>query len=188
MTWIVLVLQLVLALVFVAAAAAKALRSDEFVAALRLSRLPEPVALLTAVAVPALEVVLAFWLVLATPERLPVAFLAAAALMLAFTAWMGWVEARRLRVRCGCFGAGEGEVGPRTIGRNAVLLALALVGWVVSSRAVSPLPGPSAELLATLAAIALSVALLQALRLAWPQMVIDYEAFQRRNAAAFEGE
>jgi len=186
--WILLALQVALALVFVASAAAKALRSDEFVAALRLSHLPEPIVLVTAVAVPALELVLAFWLVLAAPGQTPAAFLAAAALLFAFTAWMGWVEARRLRVRCGCFGADGGEVGPQTIARNAGLLALALGGWVLSSRSASPLPGPSTELFATAVAVAFSVALVQALRLAWPRMVIDYEAFQRRGTAAFEGE
>jgi len=184
---IVLALQVGLALVFVAAATAKALRSDEFVAALRLSHFPEPVALLLAVVVPTLEVVLAFWLVLASPDRLPLAFLAAAALLAAFTLWMGWVEVRRLRVRCGCFGGNGGEVGPGTIARNAGLLVLAGAGWLASSRVASPLPGPSPELLATAVALALSVALLQALRLAWPHLVIDYEGFQRQGAAV-EGE
>jgi uncharacterized membrane protein YphA (DoxX/SURF4 family) len=184
----VLALQLALALVFVASAAAKVLRSDEFVAALRLSHLPEPIAVLTAVAVPALEIGLAFWLVLAPPDRVPSAFVAAGALLIAFTVWMGWVEARRLRVRCGCFGAGGGEVGPRTIARNLGLLALALTGWGVASRVASPLSGLSVELLATMVAVALCVALLQALRMAWPQMVIDYESFQRRGATALEGE
>lgn len=188
MTWIVSALQIVLALVFVGAGAAKALRPEEFVAALRLSHLPGPVALFTAVVVPSLEVLLAFWLILATPDRLPVAFLAAAALLLAFTGWMGWVEARRLHVRCGCFGADGGEVGPRTIARNLGLLALALTGWGVASRVASPLSGLSVELLATTVAVALCVALLQALRMAWPQMVIDYESFQRRGATALEGE
>jgi hypothetical protein len=187
MTWIVSALQIVLALVFVGAGAAKALRPEEFVAALRLSHLPGPVALFTAVVVPSLEVLLAFWLILATPDRLPVAFLAGAALLLAFTGWMGWVEARRLHVRCGCFGADGGEVGPRTIARNVGLLALTLVGWFASSRVASPLPGPSAEAFATVAAVALIVALLQAFWVARPQMVLDYEAFRQRGAA-LEGE
>jgi hypothetical protein len=99
MTWIVSALQIVLALVFVGAGAAKALRPEEFVAALRLSHLPGPVALFTAVVVPSLEVLLAFWLILATPDRLPVAFLAGAALLLALRA--GWGGSRRADSTCG---------------------------------------------------------------------------------------
>jgi hypothetical protein len=127
-------------------------------------------------------------LVLAPPDRVPSAFVAAGALLIAFTIWMGWVEARRLRVRCGCFGGGGGEVGPRTIARNGGLLALAAAGWAVAARAPSPLPGPSPELLAVAVAAALAVALLQALRLAWPQMVVDDASFRRRGAAALGGE
>ena len=184
---IVLVLQVVLALVFVAAATAKALRSDEFVAALRLSHLPEPVALILAWGVPLLEAALAFWLMLSPPAQLPLAFAAAALLLAAFTLWMGWVEARALHVHCGCFGGNGGEVGRATIARNLGLLVVAGIGWIAASNAISPLPGASPDLVATVVAVGLSVALLQALRLAWPHLAISYDAFQRQSAAV-EGE
>lgn len=187
MSLIVLGLQIVLALVFVTAAIAKAQQAESFLAALRLSHLPEPIARGLAVAVPLLELLVAFWLILAAPAGVPLAFLAAAAMLVAFTAWMGWVQARRLRVRCACFGAGDGEVGQATIGRNIGFIVLAVLGWLLSSRTMSPLPGASPELLATVVAIALSLALVQALRLAWPELVLDYERFQRRGAA-IEGE
>lgn len=175
MSFVLLVLQVALAGTFVAAAAGKLLRSDEFVAALRLSYLPEWTIRPLAVAVPALEVALALWLVLAAPARVAAPFLASAALLTAFTLWMGWVSGRRLRVRCGCFGGDGGEVGPRTLLRNAVLLVAALLGWALASRAASPLPGPSWEAAGAAVALALSVALVQAVRMVWSHLMVTYE-------------
>lgn len=175
MPLVLLVLQVALAGTFVAAAAAKLLRADEFVAALRLSYLPEWTIRPLAVAVPTLEVALALWLVLARPDAVATAFLACAGLLAAFTLWMAWVSGRRLRVRCGCFGGDGGEVGPRTLLRNAVLLAAALVGWALASRVVPLLPGPSWEAAGAAIALALSVALVQALRMVWPHLMITYD-------------
>ena len=114
-------------------------------------------------AVPALELTLALALLLA-PARLPLAFGVAALVLGAFTAWMGWVRARRLRVRCGCFGPGGGYVGPRTIGRNLLLLGLALAGLVLAGQTRSPLPGPSLAMAVTVTSLGLCLALLLALR------------------------
>lgn len=179
-----LVLQVLLAGTFVAAAAAKGLRADEFVAALRLSYLPEwtirPLALL----VPALEIGLGFWLLLAPPDRLVAPFAASAVLLAAFTGWMAWVSGRRLRVRCGCFGGDGGEVGPRTLVRNAGLLAVALAGLLLAGRVASPLPGPSWEAGAVVIALGLCVALAQALRMVWPHLVLSYERLRDGGAAA----
>ncbi len=109
-------------------------------------------------------------------------FLASAGLLAAFTIWMGWISSRRLRVRCGCFGGDGGEVGPRTLLRNAVLLVVAAVGWVLAERVASPLPGPSWEAVATAVALALSIALVQALRMVWPNLVVTYEHLQGGGA------
>jgi hypothetical protein len=179
-----LVLQVVLAGTFVAAASAKGLRADEFLAALRLSYLPEWTVRPLALLVPGLEVALAGWLLLAPPDRLVAPFAASAALLAAFTLWMGWVSGRRLRVRCGCFGGDGGEVGPRTLARNAILLLAALGGLALASRVASPLPGPSWEAAASVLALGLCVALVQALRLVWPNLVLSYERLRDGNAAA----
>src|SRR5689334_21675171 len=96
--------QIALAVVMLTAANGKLLRSDEFIAALRLSRLPEAAVRVAAVGTPVLEVALAFWLVLAPAASLPVAFATTAAVLVIFTGWMTSVRARRLYVRCGCFG------------------------------------------------------------------------------------
>lgn len=186
MPWLLLLIQIALAVVFVAAAAGKALRADEFAAALRLSHLPEPVVRPLAALVPALEVALAFWLVLAAPRALPLAFAAAAALLAAFTVWLGWVRARGLRVRCGCFGLGGGVIGPAALGRNTVLLGLALVGWGLASRVATPQPGPTWETGTAALAAGLAVALIQAGRLVWPELAVSFDRLQRQQAA--EGE
>ncbi|HEU0114871.1 MAG TPA: MauE/DoxX family redox-associated membrane protein [Thermomicrobiales bacterium] len=177
--------QLVLAGVLIVAATGKLLRSDEFVAALRLSRLPEAAVRVAAVGVPAAETALAFWLVLAPSRQLPHAFSATAALLALFTGWMIWVRARRLFVRCGCFGGG-GEVGAATIVRNLILCGLA-VGGAALAAVRSPLPGFSFEALLTAVPIALVVALLQALWTAWPRLVIRYDQL-RGGGELWEGE
>src|SRR5215212_2322338 len=131
LSWLLLALQVILSVAFLVAAIEKTLHSEEFFAALRLSHLPAGSITLIGVAVPALELMLALALLLAPARWLPLTFGAAALVLGAFTAWMGWVQARRLRVRCGCFGPGGGYVGARTIGRNVLLLALALGGLVM---------------------------------------------------------
>src|SRR5262245_28168663 len=114
MSWVLLALQLGLSAALIVAATGKVLLSDDLVAALRLSHLPEAMIKPLAVAVPLLEVGLALALVLSPPGRLTLALIATAVLLALFTLWMGWVQARQLRVRCGCFGGGGGDVGPRT--------------------------------------------------------------------------
>ena len=141
MSWLLLALQVILSVVLLVAATEKTLRAEEFFAALRLSHLPAGSIAPIGVAVPALELTLALALLLAPAQWLPLAFVAAALVLGAFTAWMGWVRARRLRVRCGCFGPGGGHVGPRTIGRNFLLLALALGGLVLAGQTRYPAAG-----------------------------------------------
>src|SRR5215204_6063779 len=104
LSWLLLALQVILSVVLLVAATEKILRSQEFFAALRLSHLPAGAIAPLGIAVPALELILALALLLAPVQWLPLAFGVAALLFGAFTAWMAWVRARRLRVRCGCFG------------------------------------------------------------------------------------
>ena len=188
MSWVLLALQVVLSAVLFIAATEKALRSEEFAAALRLSHLPAGIVGPVGVGVPALEVALAIALLLVPAGRLPLAFGATALLFAAFTAWMSWVRARRLRVRCGCFGAGGGEVGSRTIGRNIVLLTLALGGLLSSARVPTPLPEPSLPLAITVTAGGMCLALLLALRAFWPNLILTLEQYQARAAGVTDGE
>ena len=187
MSWLLLALQVILSAVLLVAATEKTLRSEEFFAALRLSHLPDGAIAPLGVAVPALELALALALLLAPARWLPLAFGAAALVLVAFTAWMGWVRARRLRVRCGCFGPGGGHVGPRTIGRNLLLLALALAGLVLAGRTPTPLPGPSLAMAVIVTSLGLCLALLMALRTVWPHLILSVERYQARQAGATDG-
>ena len=184
MSWLLLALQVILSVFLLVAATEKTLRSEEFFAALRLSHLPAGSIMPVGVAVPALELTLALALLLAPAEWLPLAFGATALLLGGFTAWMGWVRARRLRVRCGCFGSGGGYVGPRTIGRNLLLLALTLAGLVLAGQTRTPLPGPSLATAVTVTSLGLCLALLLALRAAWPYLILSFEQYQARQAGA----
>jgi Methylamine utilisation protein MauE len=188
LSWLLLALQVILSAVLLVAATEKLLRSEEFFAALRLSHLPGGSIAPIGVAVPALELTLALALLLVPARWLPLVFLAAALVLGVFTAWMGWVRARRLRVRCGCFGPGGGYVGPRTIGRNIVLLVLSLVGLALAGQTRSPLPEPSLAMAVTVTSLGACLALLLALRTAWPHLVLSFEAYQARQAVASGGE
>lgn len=185
MSWALAALQIVLAGTFVLAAIGKLLRSDEFVAALRLSHFPEPLVRSLLIIVPLLELAVAGWLLLAQPDAAGSAFAAASVVLTAFTLWMGSVRMRRLSVRCGCFGPNGGEVGTATIGRNLGLLFLAGLGWAGSFGTESALPGPSPLMAALALAIALVIALLAALRFAWPHLTLSED---RLGAGGMAGE
>jgi hypothetical protein len=181
-SWLLLALQVILSAVLLVAATEKTLRSEEFFAALRLSHLPPGSIVPIGIAVPALELTLALALLLASGRWLPLAFGATALVLGAFTAWMGWVRARRLRVRCGCFGPDGGHVDPRTIGRNLLLLALALTGLVLAGETRTPLPGPSLAMAVTVTSLGACLALLIALRTAWLHLILNVEEYQAREA------
>ena len=188
MSWLLLALQVILSAVLLVAATEKTLRSEEFFTALRFSHLPAGSITPIGVVVPALELTLALALLLAPARWLPIAFVAAALILGAFTAWMVWVRARGLRVRCGCFGPGGGHVGPHTIGRNLLLLALALAGLVLAGQTRSPLPGPSLAMAVTVTSLGVCIALLLALRSAWPHLILSFDHYLARQAGATDGE
>jgi hypothetical protein len=179
--------QIALAVVMLTAANGKLLRSDEFIAALRLSRLPDAAVRVAAVGTPVVEAALAFWLVLAPADSLSVAFATTAAVLAIFTGWMASVRARRLYIRCGCFGGGGGEVGAATILRNLVFLALAVGGTILALIGRSWLPGFSFEAALAAIPIALAVALGQALWMVWPHLVVRYDQL-RGGRQIWEGE
>jgi hypothetical protein len=188
MPWLLLILQVILSAVFLVAGTAKMLRSEEFFTAVRLSHVPAGSIAPIGVAVPALELTLALALLLAPVRWLPLVFLAAALLLGAFVAWLGWVHGRRLRVRCGCFGPAGGEVGPRTIGRSLLLLALALAGLVLVGQARTPLPAPSLAMVVTVTSLGACLVLLLALHRAWPHLMLSVEHFHARQAGAADEE
>jgi hypothetical protein len=117
--------QLVLAGVLVTAAMGKFLQPGDFREAVRASGLP--VGAIVSV-VPAVELGVGVLLVVLHDVPLTVAFAAALALLTAFTAWIVWVKTRKLRVRCGCFGTSDVEIGYKDVARNLVFICLAVLG------------------------------------------------------------
>lgn len=187
MSEVLLVSQLGLSLVLVVAASGKILRFEDFAATLRLSRFPAGLVRVLTVAVPTLELGLALVLVVADGVALQIAMAAVAALMTAFTAWMISVRVRRISLSCSCFGARGAPVGPRTMARNAVLLAWALCGAAVAAATSSPLPDASGWLVLATAGGALATMLLVGLRMARPNLVLTMRAvYALRNPGSAE--
>jgi len=181
-TWILAALQIALASVLFLAAIGKALRSDEFTAALRLSHIPTPLVTPVAIVVPLVEASLAALLVLAPVRWLPATLTATLVLFLLFTLWMASVRMRRLRIRCGCFGPGGADVGPQTIGRNALFVLAALVALLLVRQGATLLPGPSFAMVVAVTSLAMSLALLDALRTAWPHLAVTFDRLHPHEA------
>ncbi|HEY7031581.1 MAG TPA: MauE/DoxX family redox-associated membrane protein [Thermomicrobiales bacterium] len=181
MGWFLLSLQVGLALLLSIAAIQKALQSSQFSAALRLSHVPSAAVAPVAVAVPAVEALLAGALVVSTPGSLPIAFAATVLLLTMFTAWVGWVRAKRIRIRCGCFGSGSPAVDFRTITRNVLTLVASGAGLLLATWADSPLPVASPWMASAAISIGLGLALGLGLRAAVPVLVLSLDRLQRRQ-------
>ena len=135
-----LVAPLVLAVVLAVAAIAKVRSPGSALSAMRLLRLPQP--LLKpglATAFPYAELVLAALLVV-TPAGPAYVVVAAASLLLMVTYWA--LVARGLtmnpRPSCGCFGRLGSTIGPRTLARNTLFVALAAVTLWMAVAGSSP--------------------------------------------------
>jgi hypothetical protein len=162
MNYILLFCQFALAGTMLLAATGKLLSSEQFLAALRLSALPEalvkPLALLT----PLAELVLALGLLLAPARYLSIVMLTTVCLLSMFTIWMIVVYARGLRIQCGCFGSGQTRIGLATLLRNGLLLVLAIGGSQLAYITHSPLPAPSLWMVISVSTAALCLMLLAA--------------------------
>lgn len=141
---IVIVLRLVVAAVFAAAAFPKLLDPTSFAADIdRYHIVPEMLVGPMAVALPVLE--LAIVAALVTGIHAQGGALVAAAMLLVFAAGMGQAMARGIDLSCGCFGeATDTQVSGLTIARNLVL-TLACVPIVLGPRRASPPPAESPE-------------------------------------------
>ncbi|WP_433219910.1 MauE/DoxX family redox-associated membrane protein [Dactylosporangium sp. CS-047395] len=140
----------VIALTFAASAVSKLRDRGGFVQSIRAfqvvpERLSGPVAtLLTGVEV---AVVAVLALGTAVPAVVPPALVAAAALLVAYTAGLVSVRVRGLHVPCHCFGASPVPVSWYDIARNALLLGIAGLALAAGTPA-DPLAGVDAVLVA----------------------------------------
>lgn len=180
--WLLLAAQLALAGVLLFAATGKVLKSEQFAAALRLSHLPAPLIAPFRVAVPLLELCLAFALVVSTPRTLPLTLLVTTILLGIFAAWMGWVRMQHMHIICGCFGHGVAEVGPRSVVHNLLFLLLSLGGLFLTKQAQSPLPHPSLWLATLVTALAMCLAFFPAARGALPNLILTDDQIPDREA------
>jgi len=188
MVWPLLASQLIISLILLAAATGKFLRSEEFDAALRLSHLPAAITPFLSIAVPIVEFAVALALLLSTPRSLPIVFGAAATVLGAFTVWMASVRARRLQLRCGCFGTGGAEISFGNIARNILLLVVALAGLRLALGEHSPLPEPSLAMVILTTSLMLSLALLLSLHGARPALVLSFGDLRHRQPTDADGQ
>jgi hypothetical protein len=141
--------QLAVSGLFLVAASGKILNSADFTTAISASGIRTPFVRPIAFGIILLEALVSVTVLLGDRHIVAVAFIVSAAFLLATTAWIAWVRARGLRLRCGCFGSGQAEIGKRTILRNVALLAVVCGGLSLSLAGVSILtPPPSVNLLA----------------------------------------
>jgi hypothetical protein len=183
MMYLLLICQLILAFVLLLAATGKLLNSAQFVAVLRLSHLPKLFVVPIAVGTPLVEAYLALGLLLSTPHSLPLLMLATVIVFSAFTIWMLTVSLRGLRLRCGCFGAGAARIGPRTILRNIFLMAVSVVGLVLSTHVQSPLPLPSFWMTITVCSCGMCLILLRAFQQGKHALILSLAQLESSQAS-----
>jgi hypothetical protein len=177
--YLLLACQLFLAGVLTLAASGKLLDSAQFVAALRLSRVPDRLVVPVAVATPTAELALALALVVSTRQSLPAAMGGALVLLAVFTGWITWVMRLGLHVACGCFGTSRAHVSWWTAARNAALGVVALLGLGIALRVPSLLPPPSFWLVVTAISIGLCLMLAQSLRQGIKSLVLTMNQLDR---------
>jgi Methylamine utilisation protein MauE len=184
MVWVVFTVQLVLAVVLVTAATGKILQPDDFKEAIRASGLPVGIVAV----VPAVELGIGLSLVVLRGAALTVAFAAALALLLAFTAWILWVKTRKLRVRCGCFGTGNVEIGYKDVARNLVFMCLAVFGLAFSLSTSDAVRLGAVWRVAVVFPATLALVLALALWQVRSHLVLTLDALDRSSEASLEPE
>jgi hypothetical protein len=176
--------QVVLALVFLAAAGGKMVKGRELAGALRLSGMPAGPARVLSFVVPAVELTLGVLLLITRGRALQIVLVAGALVMAAFTLWLGSVIVRKLNVRCSCFGANSKKVTPVTIVRNVLLVVLAIAGSVASGSVASPLPSTSVYWVMASTCFATVVLLGAGFNQVKGQLVLSLETMKRRRDMA----
>jgi hypothetical protein len=169
---ILLLAQLGLAAVFVAAGAGKMLGGDSFVAALRLTHLPSGLVQILRLCLPPTELALAIALLLMRGTALVVAMLVAGGLLAIFAVWTTWIVVKGVRVTCGCFGSRDSAVTLRSAIRNGCLAVGALAGGVLARGHTTPIGPVSLELVLIVGSAVVVAMLALALQRVWPALVL----------------
>jgi hypothetical protein len=90
--------------------------------------------------------------------------LTAAALLMSFTLWIGYMLLKNIRVRCGCFGRQSEPISWSTVLRNICLVVVAVTGAALTALTDEGFPTVSREFLVTATSLGAATALLVALR------------------------
>ncbi len=85
------------------------------------------------------------------PALAPVGFAVACVLLAAFSAGVRSMIRRRVAIPCRCFGTGHRPPGPAHLVRNAILLAVAALGLVLTAVGAGPPPLEADAVLASIA-------------------------------------
>ncbi len=127
-------LQCGLAAAFLAAATGKVLHPNQLPGVLQQSRAPRMLSVSAAGILPFAEYTIALGLILSTGGGVLRAWLiAAGALLVLFSSWIGWVLLNGLKLSCACFGESHRPVGLRQVFRNAILLLAIITASYLSS-------------------------------------------------------
>ncbi len=140
MSLLLAILQVFLAATFATAAVGKTFELQRFVGTLRLSGLGPAAARCVALAVPAVELLIAGALIAARGQFLTIAFAACGGALLLFTGWLMSMLLRKLNAPCGCFGHPSAPISWRAFSRNVLLVAWAVAGYFLSQTFSTRLP------------------------------------------------
>ena len=126
--------RIVVGALFVVAGVLKLGAGAAFVEEIANYQLASGLAGLMAIALPSVEVLVGVVLAVGPRAWCRAGMLAAALLLVAFTAAMASALARGIDLRCGCFGSESATVSGWTIARNVGLLALVGAAWFADAR------------------------------------------------------
>jgi uncharacterized membrane protein YphA (DoxX/SURF4 family) len=136
-----LVVRIALGLVFIAAAAPKIWRPDEFADAINNYRLiPYFLVNISAIALPWVEMLFGVFLVFGF--RVKAASLATTCLLAVFLAAIISAWARHIDISCGCFGTGKNSapISWHEVVRDSLFLAMSVFTYIRPSRLWTPKP------------------------------------------------
>lgn len=120
--------QIILAVVLLLASVGKMFYYQQFSTTLRQSRFSEKLIKPLSLLVPLLEFCLAFGLITMVSRTLVLILLLVLIMFCTFTVWVFIIYHQGIKIKCSCFGTGDSNVGPKTIIRNILLIAISLIG------------------------------------------------------------
>lgn len=184
MSYLLLACQILLAIILLLASVSKIFYQEQFLIAIRLSGFPKTIIRPIALFIPGVELCLALGLVMSSKSQMFIFVVTlTAALFCVFTLWMCIVYYRGLRLKCGCFGIGKSDIGPATIFRNILLIALSFVVLIIALHIESPLFTPSSWMRITITCCGMSLLLVWAFQQAFSGLNISLAQLNKKASS-----